>query len=261
MSRRDMLAGNWKMNKTISEAINLAVRLKYACSSIDDRDVVLCPPYTAIKPVAETVEDSIIEVGAQNMHYERSGAYTGEISPEMIKDAGASWVILGHSERRQYFSEDEELLQTKLETAADEDLKVFYCIGESERERENDQVETVLARQLEGALAEFSFSDFADLVIAYEPVWAIGTGNSATPEQANEAHSIVRDRISDLFSADVADQIRVVYGGSVKPHNVEKLMAQPSLDGALVGGASLAADDFADIVKYNVEDDISLSDL
>lgn len=261
MSRRDMLAGNWKMHKTISDAINLAVRLKYACNSIDDRDVVLCPPYTAIKPVAETVEDSIIEVGAQNMHYEQSGAYTGEVSPEMIKDAGASWVILGHSERRQYFREDEDILKNKLETAAAEELKVFYCIGESEQQREEGRVEEVLKTQLEGALSEFAFSDFSDLVIAYEPIWAIGTGNSASPEQAGEAHAVVRDCVGELFSPEVAEKIRVVYGGSVKPHNVESLMAQPSLDGALVGGASLAAEDFADIVKYDLEDDISISDL
>ncbi len=261
MTRRNMLAGNWKMNKTISEAINLAVRLKYACNSVDDRDVVLCPPYTSLKPVAETVDESPIEVGAQNMHYERSGAFTGEVSPDMIKDAGADWVILGHSERRQYFDENEELLARKLRTASDEDLKVFYCIGETEEQRDAGQVEDILKTQLEAALSGFGFDDFEELVIAYEPVWAIGTGNTATPEQANEAHGVIRDVISNLFNPGVAEKIRVIYGGSVKPHNVQELMAQPDIDGALVGGASLSADDFADIVKYDLEDEISLSDL
>ncbi len=261
MSRRDMLAGNWKMNKTISEAINLAVRLKYACNSVDDRDIVLCPPYTSIKPVAETVDESPIEVGAQNMHFKRSGAYTGEVSPDMVKDAGAGWVILGHSERRQYFDEDEELLARKLKTASEEGLKVFYCIGETEDQRDAGRVQEILEGQLDGALAGFDFDDFEELVIAYEPVWAIGTGNSATPEQANEAHGVVRDTISKLFNPGVAEKIRVVYGGSVKPHNVQELMAQPDIDGALVGGASLTAEDFADIVKYDLEDEISLSDL
>lgn len=261
MSRRPMLAGNWKMNKTISEAITLAVRLKYACNSVDDRDIVLCPPYPSLKPVAETVGDTNIEVGAQNMHYEKSGAYTGEISPPMVEDAGADWVILGHSERRQYFDEDEQLLARKLQAAVDQGLKVFLCIGETEQERDAGRVEEIITSQLTGALSDFQFESFDDLVIAYEPVWAIGTGNTATPEQANQAHEVVRSCIGDLFSADVADRIRVVYGGSVKPHNVEELMAQPELDGALVGGASLQADDFTAIVKYDLDEELSIPEV
>ncbi|MFP4686682.1 MAG: triose-phosphate isomerase [bacterium] len=258
MQRRVMMAGNWKMNKTISEAINLAVRLKYACNSVDDRDIVLCPPYPSLKPVAETVSDSGIEVGAQNMHYETAGAYTGEVSPPMVKDTGASWVILGHSERRQYFGEEEKLLARKLNAAVEHGLRVFLCIGESEAQREAGEVEAVISRQLTGALQEFEFDQFEDLVIAYEPIWAIGTGNTATPEQANEAHQIVRKYIGEIFSSQVAEQIRVVYGGSVKPHNVEELMAQPDIDGALVGGASLQAEDFTAIVKYDLEDRSSI---
>jgi len=258
MERRAMMAGNWKMNKTISEAINLAVRLKYACNSVDDRDVVLCPPYPSLKPVAETVSDSPIEVGAQNMHYESSGAFTGEISPPMVKDTGAGWVILGHSERRQYFGEEEKILARKLSAAVEHGLKVFLCVGESEAQREAGEVDSVLSRQLTGALGEFEFDQFEDIVIAYEPIWAIGTGNTASPEQANEAHQIVRKNIAEIFSPEAAEKIRVVYGGSVKPHNVEELMAQPDIDGALVGGASLQAEDFTAIVKYDLEDRSSI---
>ncbi len=261
MTRRMMLAGNWKMHKTISEAINLAVRLKYACNSVNDRDIVLCPPCTSLKPVSETVKDSSIEVGAQNMHQELSGARTGEISPGMVKDAGAEWVILGHSERRQYFGEDEQLLRQKLQTAAEESLKVFFCIGETEEEREAGRVESVLSGQLEGALSGIDHADFAELVIAYEPVWAIGTGNTATPEQANEAHSLIRKKLASIFSEEVAGKLRIIYGGSVKPHNARQLLGQPDIDGALVGGASLSADSFSAIVKYDIEEEVSLSDL
>lgn len=259
MDRRPMIAANWKMHKTISEAIDLTVRLKYACDSIDDRDVVLCPPYPSIQAVSETLSDSRIEVGAQNMHYEDAGAFTGEVSPPMVEDAGAEWVILGHSERRQYFNEDSEILTQKLRAASTQDLKVFYCIGESEEQRDNAEVETVLHQQLHDVLEGFNQDDFLDLVVAYEPIWAIGTGNSASPDQANEAHSIIRDEISELFDDEFASTTRIVYGGSVKPHNVEELMDQPQLDGALVGSASLSSEDFSAIVKYDIEEDIETS--
>ena len=258
MSRRPMLAANWKMHKTISEAINVSVRLKYSCQSIDDRDVVICPPYTSIKPVAETVKESTIEVGAQNMHYASSGAYTGEVSPAMIDDAGAKWVILGHSERRQYFDEDEDLLAQKLETASDEGFKIFFCIGETEQQRDQGQVEQVLSNQLRGALDRFTLDTFDELIIAYEPIWAIGTGNTATPEQANDAHETVRGILDDLFHDGAGESIRVIYGGSVKPNNVVELMAQPNLDGALVGSASLNAEDFSAIIKYDIDDEIQI---
>lgn len=258
MSRRPMLAANWKMHKTISEAINTAVRLKYSCQSVDDRDIVICPPYTSIKPVAETVAESEIEVGAQNMHFASSGAYTGEISPAMVADAGADWVILGHSERRQYFGEDEDLLARKLKTASEEGFKVFFCIGETEQERDEGRVEEILSNQLRGALGEFLLDVFEELVIAYEPIWAIGTGNSATPEQADQAHETVRSILDDIFHDGAGEQTRVIYGGSVKPNNVQELMAQPNLDGALVGSASLSAEDFSAIIKYNIEDEIEI---
>jgi len=192
MSRRPMLAANWKMHKTISEAINVSVRVKYSCQSIDDRDVVICPPYTSIKPVAETVKESVVEVGAQNMHHASSGAYTGEISPTMIEDAGADWVILGHSERRQYFDENEDLLAQKLKTASEQGFKIFFCIGETEQQRDQGRVEEVLSDQLRGALDGFTLDSFEELVVAYEPIWAIGTGKTATPDMAEEVHAELR---------------------------------------------------------------------
>jgi len=252
------MAANWKMHKTISESINTAVRLKYACQSIDDRDVVLCPPFTSIKPVAETVAESMIDVGAQNMHFASSGAYTGEVSPGMVEDAGANWVILGHSERRQYFDEDADVLSQKLESAADQGFSVFFCIGETEQERDEGRVQDVLTNQLSDALSSFQLEQFEELVVAYEPIWAIGTGNSASPEQADDAHEIVRGVLDNLFGDGAGEQTRVIYGGSVKPNNVQELMAQPNLDGALVGSASLNSEDFSQIIKYNIEDEVEI---
>lgn len=254
MERKPMLAGNWKMHKTIEEAIDLTVRLKYACESLEDRDAVVCPPYTALQAVTETLSDSEIEVGAQNMHFEEEGAYTGEISPEMVTDTGSDWVILGHSERREYFEEDSDILTKKLKAAIEHDLKVFYCIGENEDQREDGEVESVIQDQLESVLSDLDLEDFEEFIVAYEPLWAIGSGNPATPEQANEAHGIVRETLSELFDEDAGERTRVVYGGSVKPHNVNELMEQPHLDGALVGSASLSAEDFAAIIKYDQEE-------
>ena len=251
MSRTPMLAGNWKMHKTISESIDLTVRLKYACDSLDDRDVVVCPPFTALQAVTETLSDSEIEVGAQNMHYEEEGAFTGEVSPTMVTDTDAGWVILGHSERRELFGEDDEILRKKLRAAVDHNLKVFFCIGETLDQREAGNVPEVLRDQLEGVLKDFTADEFAELVIAYEPLWAIGTGEAASPDQANGAHEIVRTVLEDLFDGGTAQSTRIVYGGSVKPHNVAELMDQPELDGALVGSASLEAEDFAQIVQFD----------
>lgn len=261
MERRPMIAGNWKMHKTVSEAIDLAVRLKYSVDTTEDRDVVLCPPYPSIQAVAETVTDSEIEVGAQNMHHEDAGAYTGEVSPPMITDAGADWVILGHSERRELFGEDAGVLREKVQAAVDHGIKMFYCIGESEQQREAGEVETVLRDQLQEVLSGFGKEDFEELVVAYEPLWAIGSGNPATPEQANEAHESVREQLAALFDETFAGRTRVVYGGSVKPHNAEELLTQPHLDGALVGGASLSAEDFAAIIKYDREEETDIPSL
>jgi triosephosphate isomerase len=254
MSRTPLLAGNWKMHKTISESIDLTVRLKYACDSLDDRDVVVCPPYTALQAVTETLSDSEIEVGAQDMHHEEEGAFTGEVSPVMVEDTGAGWVILGHSERREIFGEDAEVLKKKMATASEHGFKVFYCVGEKADQREAGDVRSVLQQQLTDVLSEFSRDAFEELVIAYEPLWAIGTGEAASPDQANEAHEIVRNVLSDLFDSSYAEETRVVYGGSVKPHNVNDLMSQPELDGALVGSASLEAEDFARIVQFDSEE-------
>ncbi len=261
MERRPLLAGNWKMHKTIEESIDLGVRLKYACDEVEDRDVVLCPPYPSLQALAETVGDSIIEVGAQNMHHAEEGAFTGEISPAMVTDTGAEWVILGHSERRRLFGEDADVLREKTRAAAEHGLKVFYCVGETEEQRDRGEAESVIRRQLEDVLDGFRSEQFEELVVAYEPVWAIGTGNTASPEQANDAHGTVRTCLADLFGQEAAASTRVLYGGSVKPHNVAELMEQPQLDGALVGSASLSAADFSAIIHYDVEDEAELPPL
>lgn len=254
ISRNPLLAGNWKMHKTITESIDLVVRLKYACDTLEDRDVVVCPPFTALQAVSETLSDSEIEVGAQNMHYEDSGAFTGEVSPSMVTDAGSEWVILGHSERREYFGEDSDLIKKKLSAAIDHNLKVFFCIGENQSQREAGEVETVINHQLENVLSGVPARKLEELVIAYEPLWAIGTGEAASPDQANQAHEMVRETVSELYDASWAEETRVVYGGSVKPDNVADIMDQPHIDGALVGSASLEADDFSQIVKFDQED-------
>ncbi len=248
--RKPMIAGNWKLNKTLSEAKELASSLADGCQGIDDRDIVIAPVFTALASIADVIKNSPVQLSAQNCYPEESGAFTGEVSPLFLKDAGCELVILGHSERRQLLGETDQLINQKMLKALDTGLKPIFCIGETLQERENDQMLEVLSQQVRGGLANLSSEQMADVVIAYEPVWAIGTGKTATDEQAQEAHSFIRGMLQGLFNQQVANETRILYGGSVKPGNVDGLMTQDDIDGALVGGASLNAEDFLRIVKF-----------
>jgi triosephosphate isomerase len=247
LSRTPIVAGNWKMNKTAAEARALAGDLLLKIEATDAVEVVICPPFTAIVDVAVAVKERGFRVYGQNMHEEESGAYTGEISALMLLDAGASGVILGHSERRQLFGETDEGLARKVPAALAAGLQPILCVGESDAQREAGETEDVLRRQLEADLAGVDDDGLAGVVIAYEPIWAIGTGKTASPEQAQEACAFVRGVVAER-DAGAAEKIRVLYGGSMKPGNAAELIALPDIDGGLIGGASLDAGDFAAIV-------------
>ena len=250
MSRRPIIAGNWKMHMLINDAAALAGALAKDAGALADRDAVLIPPFTALAAVRAALAGSRIGLGAQNAHAEPKGAYTGEVSMPMVKDAGCDYVLVGHSERRQFFGETNASCRAKLKAALAAGLVPIYCIGESLAEREAGATFRVLETQLAEGLAGFAADDLTMLVIAYEPVWAIGTGKTATPAQAQEAHAFIRQWLRGAFGAALADATRLQYGGSVKADNVDELMAQPDIDGALVGGASLQAAGFARIVKF-----------
>ncbi len=250
--RKPLIAGNWKMNLEVGEAVGLVNALKPLVEDTSGVDIVVCPTFVALYPVAEALAGSNIELGGQNCYPKESGAFTGEISPHMLQDAGCQWVIIGHSERRQYFGESDAFLNEKLKFALDTGLKVMFCIGETLEERESGRMNDVLRRQVTAGLAGLDKEHFARMVLAYEPVWAIGTGVTATPDQAEEAHAFVRGLVNEQFGGDVADELRIQYGGSVKPANAAELCNKSNVDGALVGGASLKADSFAAIVKAAV---------
>jgi triosephosphate isomerase len=237
------------MNLLKDDAVALVNALKPQVADASGVEVVVCPVFTALLPVSEALAGSSIALGAQNCYPKESGAFTGELSPQMLKDAGCAWVIIGHSERRQYFNESDAFLNEKLHFALQSGMKVMFCIGETLEERESGKMDDVLTRQVTDGLKGLKEADFANVAIAYEPVWAIGTGKTATPDQAEEAHAFIRSLVSDQFGASVADQVRIQYGGSVKPDNAAELMAKPNVDGALVGGAALKADSFAGIVN------------
>lgn len=248
--RRVVIAGNWKMNKTVAEALAFARELRGLVSVVRDRvEIVIVPPFTAIYPVAKALEDSNIFVGAQNCHWESTGALTGEVSAQMVKEAGAAYVVLGHSERRQFFGETDETVNKRTHAALGAGLKPIVCVGETLKEREAGQTLAVVARQLEGGLAGLGAGEMANVVLAYEPVWAIGTGKTASSQQAQDVHAFIRDELAKKLGAAVAQTVRIQYGGSVKPDNATDLLGQRDVDGALVGGASLKASDFAAIVK------------
>ncbi len=248
--RKPLLAGNWKMNTTVQEAVKLAEDLKKLINGVDDREVLVCPPFISISQVADALRDSTISVGGQNIFWEEKGAFTGEISASMLKSVGASFVIIGHSERRQYFCETDETVNKRLLAALKHNLSPIVCVGETLSEREANKTLNVIETQVKGGLKGLSKEQMLKIVIAYEPVWAIGTGKTATKEQAQEVHAFIRKLIADLFGKDAAEQVRILYGGSVTPDNIKELMSQPDIDGGLVGGASLKADSFAKIVKY-----------
>lgn len=248
--RRPLLAGNWKMYKTGDEAAATARQLVEKLDRVTGRDVMIAPAFTALEPLAKVFEDSPVALGAQNMYWEDEGAYTGEISPAMLVAAGCTYVIIGHSERRQYLAETDRTVNRKINAALRHQLIPVLCIGETEQQRESSETFSVLDKQIKEGLEGLSSNDLETLVIAYEPIWAIGTGKTATTEQAQEVHAFLRDRMKEGFGNSLAKSIRILYGGSVKPANILELMAMPDIDGALVGGASLEADSFTAIVNY-----------
>lgn len=250
MTRKALMAGNWKMHKTTEEAKLLAEQVAAATPKAADREVLLAPPFTALGAVSEAVKGTDIIVAGQNVCWEEQGAFTGEISPAMLRDMGATAAIVGHSERRQIFMESDEMINQRLLGGLNQGLTMLLCIGETLEERESDQTLAVLERQIRAGLAEVSSALMNQVVIAYEPVWAIGTGRTASTEQAQEAHAFVRKLATDLYEKNIADGLRILYGGSVKPANVDELMAQPDIDGALVGGAALDADSFGRIINF-----------
>jgi len=249
--RKALIAGNWKMYKTCAEAVDEAKALVDLVQPMDDREMMIAPTYTALAQVFEALKGSPVALGAQNLFWENEGAYTGEISAPMLISAGCSHVIIGHSERRQYFGETDDTVNKKIETAINHNLICVFCIGESEQERDLNQTFSVLDKQVTKGLSNLSSKDLETLIIAYEPIWAIGTGKTATTEQAQEVHQFIRSLIDKAFGSELAQSMRILYGGSVKPDNVDELMAMPDVDGALVGGASLKADSFSNIIKYN----------
>jgi triosephosphate isomerase len=250
MARKPIIAGNWKMYKQRSEAADLANALAVKVGNSTSVDVVLCPTFTSLETVAKSIQGTRIQLGAQNCYFEDQGAYTGEISPLMLKEAGCTFVIIGHSERRQYFGETDAGINRKAQALYKHGITPIICVGESLSERESNRTAEVVTTQVRGCLANLPAEKIAQSVIAYEPVWAIGTGKTATKEQAQEAHALIRKLVSEMFSTAVADNVRIQYGGSVKPQNIRELMAQADIDGALVGGASLDADSFSSIVNY-----------
>ena len=250
MSRRALIAGNWKMFKTGQEAVATAARLVELTSGIADIDIMIAPTFLSLPLVAKAVEGSNIKVGSQNLHYEDQGAFTGEVSARMVKAAGADYAIIGHSERRQYFMETDDSVCKKIKASIDADLIPILCIGETESQRDDKKTFSILDKQISNGLKNFGFSDLTTLVIAYEPVWAIGTGKTATPDQVAEIHGYIRSLIDKSFGKELAMSIRILYGGSVKPENASDLMSLNDVDGALVGGASLEADAFIKIIRY-----------
>jgi len=243
------------MYKNITEAIELSNGLKRELFKLDfeSTEVVLCPPFTALAEVAEILSESDIGLGAQDMHWADEGAFTGEVSASMLKDAGAQYVIIGHSERRQFFAESNETVNKKIKTALKYELTPIVCVGENLQERESNKTFKVIEDQIKHGLVDIDAEQMGKIVIAYEPVWAIGTGKTATPSQAQEIHKYIRDLLKKMYSDDVAESVRIQYGGSVKPENIVELMTKPDVDGALVGGASLKIDSFAAIVTKSSE--------
>jgi len=248
--RRPFIAGNWKMFLDIDDAVKLAEELVSGTKDVTDRDILVCPSFPLLSRVAQAVEGTTVQLGAQNLYYEEKGAFTGEVSAAMLRSVPCTWVIVGHSERRHVFGESDELIGKKVVSALKQGLRVILCVGELLQEREEGDTELVVKRQVETGLDGVSEGALDDMIIAYEPVWAIGTGKTATPEDVDKVHAYIRSVMSDKFSNAAASGIRVLYGGSVKPENVDGLMTKPNIDGALVGGASLKSESFLRIIKF-----------
>ena len=250
--RKLIIAGNWKMNKTVAEALALVDDLKRDLANVKEVDIVVCPPFTALESVSKSILDSSLRLGAQNMSEHNFGAHTGETCAGMLKEFSVRYVILGHSERRQYQKESDALIAKRALAAHNASLKPIVCVGETLAEREASQTEKVLDTQVRGSLAGLTADQMLETVIAYEPVWAIGTGKTATTQQAQDAHAFIRALLVKLYDEAIAKKVRIQYGGSVKPSNARELMSQPDVDGALVGGASLESRSFADIIKNSI---------
>ncbi|MDD2336654.1 MAG: triose-phosphate isomerase [Geobacteraceae bacterium] len=248
--RMPVIAGNWKLFKKTAEALQLVQELSSLVKDVEDIEIIVAPSFTVLGPVRSLLFDSPISVAGQDCFWEEEGPYTGEVSPNMLIDAGCSHVIIGHSERRQLFDETDEKVNKKIRAAIRAGLTAIFCIGETLQEREADQTFTVLNTQIKKGIENLSPDEMKHVILAYEPVWAIGTGKTATDEQAQESHAFIRRLIAELYSSSLADGIRILYGGSVKPDNIRSLMVQPDIDGALVGGASLTAESFASIIHF-----------
>jgi triosephosphate isomerase (TIM) len=251
-TRKIIIAGNWKMNKTVAESLELVRRLKIDLAGLKEVDVVICPPYTALADVSKAVLDSTIRLGAQNMSENNYGAFTGEIAAGMLKEFSVRYVILGHSERRQFNNETDALICKKAHAAHAASLKPIICVGETLEQRESNKTQKVIETQVVGCLKGLNGGQVMESVLAYEPVWAIGTGKTATADQAQEVHHFIRGLLTELYDSTVAQHVRIQYGGSVKPANARELMELPDVDGALVGGASLDERSFADIIKNSI---------
>jgi triosephosphate isomerase (TIM) len=247
--RRLLIAGNWKMHMPNPEAVGLARQVKLKAMGKSRVDILVCPPMTALTAVSEILRDSEVSLGAQNLHDQSTGAYTGEVSGEMIRSTGSTWVLVGHSERRQFFGDSNTWIQKKLHAAIDAGLRPIFCLGETLEEREADRVSEVISTQFAEGLEGFTTDLLQQITLAYEPVWAIGTGKVATPAQAQDVHALLRQLAVDRFGVQAADSLRILYGGSVKPDNANELLGQKDIDGALIGGASLKATDFGQIIE------------
>ncbi|NJN17356.1 MAG: triose-phosphate isomerase [Oscillochloris sp.] len=248
--RIPLLAGNWKMHKTLSEGSALVEELLAGLGNHTDREVLVCPPYTALAALRPLLENTPIALGAQDVYFEKQGAFTGAIAPAMLVDVGCRYVIVGHSERREVFGDDDATVNRKLHAALEVGLRPIMCVGESKPQRDAGQAEAIVTAQVRAGLHQVSAAQMADVVIAYEPIWAIGTGDTATAADAQAMHAAIRATLNELYGQDVAESVRIQYGGSVKPDNVDELMAQPDIDGALVGGASLKAESFLRIIHF-----------
>jgi len=246
--RKKVIAGNWKMNMVLHQSQKLVSEIINGLGKDDKADVIICPPFTSLNEVHSLIKDTPVKLGAQNMHYEESGAFTAEISADMLKSVGCEYVIIGHSERRTIFNESDELINKKIKTALVKELKPIFCVGELLEQRENNETMKVVSQQVEKGLEGISAEQMKNIIIAYEPVWAIGTGKTATPHQAQEVQSFIRELAAKNFSASVADNLIIQYGGSVKPDNSGELLSQRDIDGALVGGACLKSDSFLSII-------------
>jgi len=247
---KPLIAGNWKMHTTINEGADLVLKLRERVRGVDSADIVIAPPFTSLHHLSHLIADSPIKLAAQDLHWEPSGAFTGEVSAPMLASVGCSYVIIGHSERRQLFNETDETVNRKVMAALKAGLKPIVCVGETLEEREGGKTLQRVRAQMKNSLGNLSGGAVREVAIAYEPIWAIGTGKTASPQEAEEVHNALRELLFELFNIDQAKEVRIIYGGSVKPDNIDNLMAQPNIDGALVGGASLKAEDFARIINF-----------